>query len=143
MNNELPKPSKANYPHTFRKFRDYAEERNAWFAAIFELIDLFECQMREDSLPCPKFTVEQLDALSLDQDEWAKTISDPERVKQLFTGAFMVGFGRLRARGTSQERNDWVDTVERCYKSEATPARWAFFLSVGGSTIAQIMGGKL
>jgi hypothetical protein len=142
MNNTPPGPSKTDYPHTFSKYSDCEEERNAWFASVFGLIALYERQMREDSLPCPQFTVEQLDALSLAQDEWDETISDPERVKQMFIGAFKVGLGRLKASGSSQERNNWVDTVERCYKKDYK-ARMVFLLSVGGNVISKIMGGTL
>lgn len=137
MINELPEPSKTNYPHTFRKYAYCdAEERNAWFATIFGLIALCEQQMREDSIPCPQFTTEQLDALSLDRDEWAKTISDPERVELLYSGVFQVGLGRLMARGTSTERNNWVDTLQFCCKG----AGWVFFGSVGGNAITKLMG---
>src|SRR5258708_25658722 len=104
MNDNLPEPSQTNYPHTFSKYAYFdAEERSAWFASIFGLIALFECQMREDSLPCPEFSVEQLDALSLEPDEWARTISNPERIERMFTAVFQVCLGRLMVRGTSPE----------------------------------------
>ena len=133
MTNNLPEFSKNNFPLTFEKYA-YANEqqRVAWFATIFELISLCERQMREDALPFLPLTLEQLDTLSLSKDELVKTVSDPQQFEQLFSGIFGVGIGRLKARGTSQERNGWVDTMERCYKP-------LFLLSVGGSAIVKIM----